>query len=446
MLMLGAQRLTHVEARARLFARAATALCAAALAVAAPAQQPQRPQLTLGWIGQSNMQGVCDRATMHKHVLPSDAALRARLSYYQVDVNQYTDSAGQLRPMAFEGWPTAAARIDGYDYQPNLLPDLYGTGNGSFGPDLMASYVIGASLSRRVVNVKLAVGGTYLTTQPPSASVNFRHSGAYLWLNSFDSFDTSLPWGGNDDGYLADTVAVGTVTSATSFRSGAATLRDAEQQWTPNQWAGHWAVADRCIGLILGNSADTLSVLSWAPTFSSAPKPLTTYAIQKRTRRAVSLAKTFIEGYCARTKELLALEHKTMDMRVVGVQLGESDAQTQGNAAKAGARMTALIAWLRKELHARGYTTVARQKIGIVLGLIKEDDTWPYAPLVNNAYRNIARTDPYVEVSPVSSLALGGRAPIPGSPSFDFVHYSADAQVENGRNFALRIRRLLDKQ
>ena len=26
------------------------------------------------------MQGVCDRATMHKHVLPSDAALRARLS------------------------------------------------------------------------------------------------------------------------------------------------------------------------------------------------------------------------------------------------------------------------------------------------------------------------------------------------------------------------------
>jgi hypothetical protein len=108
--------------------------------------------------------------------------------------------------------------------------------------------------------------------------------------------------------------------------------------------------------------------------------------------------------------------------------------------------MTALIAWLRKELHARGYTTVARQKIGIVLGLIKEDDTWPYAPLVNNAYRNIARTDPYVEVSPVSSLALGGRAPIPGSPSFDFVHYSADAQVENGRNFALRIRRLLDKQ
>lgn len=406
----------------------------------------QRPQLTLGWIGQSNMQGVCDRVTMRKHTLPADNLLRDRISYYQVDLNQFTDSAGSIRPMAFHGWPSPANRVGGFDYQPNLLPDLYGTGIGSFGPDLMASYVLATRLNRRIVNVKLAVGGAYLTTQPPAASADFRHSGAFLWLNSFDSFDVAMPWGGNDDGYRATTLAVGTVTSATSLRSGAATLHDAEQQWTPNQWTGHWAVADRHVGLILGNSVDTLSVLVWAPSFHGAPAPLTTYAIQSRSRRAVSLAKSFIEGYCARTAQLLAHDNRQMDMRVVGIQIGESDSLTAANAGKVEGRMATLIDWLRAQLSSRGYTSVAEQKIGVVLGLIKENDNWPFAATVNAAYRQIARRDPYVEVSPVDSLTLGGRSPFPTSPNFDEVHYNADAQVENGRQFALRIQRLLDKQ
>lgn len=420
---------------------AATVLCA--LATALPAQ---RPQLTLGWIGQSNMQGVCDRVTMRKHTLPDDSLLEAAISYYQVDVNQFTDSVGRIQPMTFDGWASAAVRVGGFDYQPNLTPDLYGTGARSFGPDLMASYALSAHLDEHIVNVKLAIGGAYLKSQPPGASVPFRHSGAFLWLNSFDSFDPDIAWGGNDDAYEAHTVAVGTVTSATSFRSGAATLHDAERSWTPNQWAGHWVVADRCVGLILGNSADTLSVLVWAPSFSSAPAPLTTYAIQTRTRRPASLARSFIQGYCAQTSRLLALDNRRMDMRVIGVQLGESDSLTLGNAGKAKGRMTRLIAWLRSQLHSRGYTTVAEHKIGVVLGLIKENDNWPYAALVNAAYRDIARGDQYVEVSPVAALSLGGRAPFASPANFDGLHYSADAQVENGRNFALRIQRLLDKQ
>ena len=383
---------------------------------------------------------------MRRHVLPTDELLREKISYYQVDVNQFSDSEGRIRPMQFDGWPSATTRVDGYAYQPNLLPDLYGTGVGSFGPDLMASYAIGAYRDQHVVNVKLAVGGAYLTTQPPTASVNFRHSGAFLWLNSFDSFDTTRPWGGNDDAYQANTVAVGTVTGATSFRSGAATLQDAEQQWIPNQWTGHWAVADRCVGLIMGNTSNTLSVLFWAPSFSNAPKRLTTYAIQTRSRRPVSLAKSFVEGYCAKTSQLLALDNKQMDMRVLGIQIGESDALTHSNASKVEGRMSTLIAWLRAQLHSRGYTTVGEQKIGVVLGLIKENDHSPFAAIVNDAYRSIARRDPYVETSPVASLALGGRSPFPTSPNFDEIHYNADAQVENGRNFALRIQRLLDKQ
>ena len=212
----------------------------------AAAATAQTPQLTLGWIGQSNMQGICNQATMTTQVMPSDAALGAAVRYYQVDLNSYSDSAGVLSPMSFSGWPLAAARSGGFDYQPNLLPSLLGRGRNSFGPDLNAAYLLSQASGQQVLNVKLALGETFLTTQPASASAAFVLAGAYLWRSSFDSFDPNAARAGENDAFHATTVARGTVTSATSAASGAATLTDAEQDWTPGQWAGHWAVSGRC--------------------------------------------------------------------------------------------------------------------------------------------------------------------------------------------------------
>jgi hypothetical protein len=412
----------------------------------AAAATAQTPQLTLGWIGQSNMQGICNRATMATQVMPSDAALSAAVRYYQVDLNSYSDSAGVLSPMGFSGWPLAAARTGGFDYQPNLLPSLLGRGRNSFGPDLNAAYLLSQAAGQQVLNVKLALGETFLTTQPASASAAFVLAGAYLWRSSFDSFDPNAARAGENDAFHATTVARGTVTSATSAASGAATLTDAEQEWTPGQWIGHWAVSGRCQGLVLSNTATTLNLLTWAPTFESAPSPQATYGIQARTRRPASLARSFVEGYCAKASALLALEGKSMDLRVVGVQIGESDAATLANASQVQARMTALIAWLRAELHGRGFTTVAQDEIGFVLGLIKDDGTYPYAPMVNAAYVNIAAIDDFVETSPVAGLAVGGRFPDPADPNFDPYHYTADAQMINGANFASRIQSLINDQ
>ena len=417
-----------------------------ACALLVAAATAQTPQLTLGWIGQSNMQGICNRTTMTSHVLPSDAALSSAIRYYQIDLNSYADSAGVLTPMQFGGWSATAARTDGYDYQPNLLPNMFGRGRNSFGPDLNASYLTSQTYGQDVLNVKLALGETFLATQPAASSTGFTLAGSYLWLGSFDSFDISAPHLGLNNAYYSMTVATGTVTTATSLVSGAATLTDEEQDWTADQWVGHWVVSGRCLGLVTGNTATKLSILTWAPTFSSAPTPKSNYGIQVRVRRPASLAKSFLEGYCVKTQQLLALEGKTMDMRVIGVQIGESDALTFANAIQVQARMSALIAWLRAEIHARGFTTVDEDEIGFVIGLINNTANMPFAALVNSAYANIAANDDFVEVSPVAALPVGGRFPDPNDPNFDPLHYSADGQMINGANFAARIEWLINDQ
>jgi len=419
-------------------------ITACALLVAAATAQT--PQLTLGWIGQSNMQGICNRATMTTQVMPSDAALSSAMRYYQVDLNSFSDYAGVLTPMRFDGWPTAAARTGGYDYQPNLLPNLLGRGRNSFGPDLNAAYITSQTYGEEVLNVKLALGQTYLTNQPASSTTGFTLAGSFIWLGSFHSFDTTLPRLGENNAFHAMTVATGTVTSSTSKASGAATLTDEEQDWAPNQWLGHWVVCGRCLGLVTSNTATTLTVLTWAPTYDTAPMPRSNYGIQARMRRPASLVKSFVDGYCAKANTLLALEGKTMDMRVIGIQIGESDALTWGNAMMAQSRMAALISWLRAQIFSKGNTTVAQDEIGIVLGLINNSNTGPFAAMINAAYANIAANDDFVEISPVGGIPVGGRFPDPNDPNFDPLHYSADGQMINGANFAALIESLIDDQ
>lgn len=417
-----------------------------ACALLVAAATAQTPQLTLGWIGQSNMQGICNRLTMTTQVMPSDAALSAAMRYYQVDLNSYSDYAGVLTPMRFDGWSATAARTDGYDYQPNLLPNLFGRGRNSFGPDLNAAFLTSQTYGQDVLNVKLALGETYLTTQPATSSTGFTLAGSYLWLSSFNSFDINLPRLGENNAFHAVTVAQGTVTSATSAASGAATLTDAEQDWVPGQWVGHWVVCGRCLGLVTGNTATTLTLLTWAPTPHSAPSPGSNFGIQLRTRRPASLAQSFVHGYCAKAQALLALEGKTMDLRVIGIQIGESDSLTWLNAVQAQMRMMALISWLRAEIHSRGFTTVDEDEIGVVLGLIHTANTGTFATMVNAAYANIAANDDFVEIAPVGGIPVGGRFPDPNDPNFDPLHYSADGQMINGANFAAKIQALIDDQ
>ena len=419
---------------------------ATCLTAQGPAEPPAGARITLGWIGQSNMQGLCDRTTMTRFALPGDAQLGAAIEYYQVDMNGFTDRRGRLAPMAFDGWSSPALRVDGYDYAPNLLPDYIGTGRDSFGPDLVASYLTSGAFGAPVTNVKLAVGNTWLTAQPPPLTSPFSHLGSYLWFGSCHSFDPTLPWGGNDDAFLATRASAGTVSSATSASAGWATLTDVRAGWQPDQWVGHWVRADGCLGYVVSNDATTLTVPLWAPTWRSRPRVGTSYSIEHRERREVSLARSFVEGYCERTKELLAARGEQMDLRVIGVQIGENEALRYGDAIRAEARMTSLIRWLRDELDRRRMTTVPRERVGVVLGLIKDQVPWTYASIVNSAYRAVAAADPFVEVSPVVDVELGGRHPVPGSPYYDRLHYSADGQVENGVSFAEQVVKLIHRQ
>lgn len=408
--------------------------------------ESSRPRITLGWIGQSNMQGLCDRATMTRFVLPTDAQLRSAIEYYQVDMNGFTDREGRLTPMAFGGWSPAVQRLGGFDYQPNLLPSYYGTGRGSFGPDLAASYLTGLAFGVPVTNVKLALGNTFLTAQQPVVTTPFAHLGSYLWLGSFHCFDTSLPWGGNDNAFHASRATSGTVSSATSFVSGFASMTDDQANWIPDQWVGYWVRAGGCLGLITSNDANTLAVLIWAPTPISAPRVMSSYSIERRVRRDVSLARSFVDGYCERTKALLEARGEVMDMRVIGIQIGENDSRRLSNALLVKQRMTDLIAWLRAELHRRGMTTMPRHKIGVVLGYIKDNPPWTHASVVNAAYRDIAAADPFVMTSGVGDVEVGGIDPVASSPGFDPLHYSADGQIVNGIRFAERILALIGSQ
>lgn len=412
------------------------------------AAAPQSPQKVLGWIGQSNMVGHCDLSTLTMVAMPDDSMLRSAISYYQVNLDGTSDRDGRVSPMMFHGWPAPAACPHGFAYQPNLLVDTSGSHAGSFGPDLAASLLVSAWTGEHIVNCKLAVSGAFLTQtdSPPAISFPLEQVGSYLWSGAFSTYDLDLPWLGENNCYHALDLFGGTVAGAGATSPTELFLRDPSASWSADMWAGDWVFANGLTAKVLHNTADTLTVSHWCTATSPAPITGSPYSIQSLSMRPASIAKSWLHGYCATTKQLLAAAGKDMDLRCVGIQIGESDSLRHSTASLVETKMLQLIAWIRKGLVQGGMTTVQEHEVGIVLGLIRESAPWTHAASVNQAYRNIAAADPFVRVSEVTGIPVGGAAPSPSSPDFDPLHYTADGQIINGLRFAVEMLNLLTAQ
>jgi len=417
------------------------------LAMAAPAVA-QAPQKVLGWIGQSNMTGHCDVNTLSIVAMPDDSVLRAAISYYQVNLDGTSDRDGQITPMSFHGWPSPAACSHGFDYQPNLLVDASGSYAGSFGPDLVASFLVSALTGEHIVNCKLAVDGAFLTVtdNPPAISFPLDHIGGYLWSDAFSTFDPDLPWLGDSNCYHSLDLHSGVVSGAGLASPTSLFLKDQSAAWSPNSWADRWVYANGLTAKVLNNTSDTLTLGHWCTSSTATSLVGSHYTIQSLTSAPASIAKSWLYGYCATTKQLLAAAGKDMDMRCVGIQIGESDSLEHGTASQVESKMLRLIDWIRKGLVQGGMTSVQEHEVGIVLGLIKDNPPWTHAASVNLAYRNIAAADPFVRVSEVADIPVGGAAPSPGQPDFDPLHYTADGQIVNGLRFAIEMLGLLSAQ
>jgi hypothetical protein len=408
----------------------------------------QTPQKVLGWIGQSNMTGYCDVDTLTSVTMPDDATLGSAISYYQVDLDGYSDRDGQISPMAFLGWPASQDRRHGLDYQPNLLVDSSGDNSNSFGPDLAASLLVSWWTGEHIVNCKLAVAGAFLSqpSTPPVISFPFERMGSYLWSGAFSTFDLDIPWLGENNCFQSADLYAGANFALSRAGQTGCGLRDQYANWAIDQWIGKWVFADGLMGKVSDNSTNALTVPQWFPAAVATPSAGRHYSIQNLSMQPASIAKSWLHGYCATTKELLQAQGKVMDMRCVGIQIGESDSLQLSTALQVQAKMTRLIGWLRAGLTQSGMTTVQQHKIGIILGLTKENAPWTHAAIVNQAYRNIANADPFVSVTEVSGIPVGGDAPSPMHADHDPLHYTADGQILNGLRFATEILQLMASQ
>lgn len=368
-----------------------------------------------GWCGQSNMAGVADWRDLSA---PLSAAQLAHLLFWHLDFQQFSDDVGQLTPMAFDpafvNPPTS-----NYDYPMNLGAPAYFYVPYSFGPELYGGNLIQEYLGADTINVKLSPGGTYLKDFPV---YSVGYGGQWYQPGSHRSWDTLLPR--NITPYTAIPTGSGTA-SATGVQS----LDDAAASWVTNEHIGSWVLCGGNIAQVFSNTATRLNVLVWAPGGLASPPPPGAYTIEKRAPTAASLTKHFIQ-YCISAAAAAGGGTSNFDMRLVNFQLGESSALTADRAANAKQAMLSCIWYIRNALVSNGLTSLPAHKIGFVLGLIKQSNgVWPFAKQVNDGYREIADGDPFISISEVEDLPLGGR------DGTDGVHYNAEGQKTNGLRF-----------
>lgn len=366
--------------------------------------------LGFGFIGQSNEFGLADHRQLSS---PATAPQLARLKYWQANLSSRSDSTGQFVALDFDPAKQDVATGD-YDYPPCMgnplvVPLPYG-----FGPDVYAGVTISSSLAQDIAVLKLAPVGTSLTSRVVLRYDQYQI--AWFQPNAHRSWDTTIAR--SSAPYTATTDYSGTATACTS-----STLVDGSANWATNQWVDRWVVRGTYEGYVTGNTQTTLTVAFWMPYWPSTP-PTGAYTIEKRSLTPASLSRTYTDGYIAAAKAA----DPTLDMRVIDTGIGETDAQDAATAAVAAESMLSLMWWVRRRIVTLGATTLAEARIGFVLGLIKESSFWPYAALVNAAYRKIAECDPYVRVAPVDDIPGGGYDGVS-----DTIHYTAAGQQAWGR-------------
>lgn len=359
-----------------------------------------------GVIGQSNAFGIADHRTVSS---PATAPQLARLKFWKLSLNAASDSTGIIEALTFDPALQDSPVNGEYDYPvttggPTLTPIAYG-----FGPEVYCGVTVSQALGEDLTVVKLAPVATTLTARPAGAASAYPT--AWMWGASHNSWDTTVARSATPYQVILDDS--GTASATTAF-----TLTDGTKSWAPNQLIGRWVSIGAYQGYVTGNTNTQLTVAFWLPYWTGTPAP-GPYQVQRRSLTPASLAKTFTEGYCVAANTAAG---GGLDFRHIIIALGETDSTLATTAAAAKQNMLALIWWVRQRLKALGLTTLEAGRIGISLSLIREISAWPYASVVNAAYREIGAADPYVRVVQVDGVTAGGYA------GGDETHYNGPGQ------------------
>ena len=379
-----------------------------------------------GLIGQSNEKG---RGVWLNLSAPASFAELQRLRFWHLDFQQLGDNVGQLTRCSFDAsltWPPSGS----FDYFVNwgaqwFYPDYW------FGPEIYSGMAIADLLGADPIIVKLAEDGSYLTQLESAGEVVSLANGQWKHNPSHRTWDLTLPRDATP--YDVTVTASGTATAR-----GVSSMTDAGAGWAPNEHRGNWVVMDGQEAEIAGNTSDTLTFFAWYwGGITGALPAVGGYQIQRRAFTQASLAKHFVEGFLVAAQAAAGGGTANFNLRWLGTCIGESDALELGRAQLAKHNMLALIWYVRRRAVSLGLTTRAAKDIGVAISLIKELNRlpgevsggtrpWPYASIVNQAYREIADADPNIEKVEVEDLDLGGPT---GS---DRLHYNHDGQKEHG--------------
>lgn len=382
-----------------------------------PAPPPQEARaLAFGLIGQSNMLGL---GNVRRHPgLPDLTGIRL----FQLDAFRDVDDEGVFTQLDFD-----PARYDvptsSYDYPVNSGVPPFFASVPLFGPEVHVGAALRDHFGAPIHLVKLAPGGVTLSARelpPPGLPASWFWPAHAAW-------DVDLPRSNRP--YTATVHARGT-----STETSATGLADRSQRWRPDEHVGRWLVAGGKQGLVLGNSADALTIETWVPDPAGPPPSPGPYVLEDRVFFAAGLARTFTDGYLRGAARAVG---GRIDYRGTFVAQGETDALRPDTARAAKDRMLALIAHVRQFVHEHGMSTRARDELPFVLGLVKPTERWPYAAVVNAGFREIAAADPWVRLVDTADIALGGFDGV------DPAHYGTEGQIEFGRRLAAAMLEML---
>lgn len=280
------------------------------------------------------------------------------------------------------------------------------TWTAGYSNNVLSATALIASNTADTLTVALWLGPT-----PPSGAdpvVNFSiYPGTVNVLGTIDVKVSGTATG------IAGAIPASVLTDAGAFVAGA--------------HVGHWAIVGGAIGYISANTTDELTIQFWAPSVQAGTMGSVAYQVADIRPGAGSFAKLLIEDYVGACNTALVAEGHQIDVQDIFGIIGESDAGELIRAQRAGDNMRAIITYMRDRLVALGYTTLPANKIRVTLALVKENAIWTYATTVNEAYRALADSDPYISVVDTNSFSYGGAT---GS---DTAHFDAQGQLDLGR-------------
>lgn len=340
----------------------------------------------------------------------------ASISFYQDDITDGVATAGAITladwsASRYDGIPTSA-----YDYPVNMGQPSWGPYRRGFGCELEAAIKVRDHHSADVTIVKLAVTATFL------GSIGVVGAGSIPvgWFNS----SSHVSWGNSPKSNTPYNTTV--KDSGTATATAASTMTDSGASWTVDEHQGRYVTIGSSVAYVLSNTDKVLTFALWLRT-TPAPGG---YSIDQRDFFEASLGKTYAEDVLPAAKAA----DPVIDFRVFALVIGEGNATNIVTANAAYDQALDLIWRLRNGAVAASATTLAAHEIRIILCEIQEANIpgteipiWPFAPIVNRAYREIARRDPWVTTVDGDGIQTGGVG------SGDILHYDTTGVIDLGQ-------------